>query len=143
MDTQALATRKSSAPGPDVVPYEVVGLIGKETAGVMATALTDWCADMGTQDLPQIWAQSILSLIPKAGEGGWIRNLRPIGLVSVIQKTVAACIMRKTRPDLLKGSVNAHAATHIDQAAVSRRRSCPCVFWSKRHMRGGETHSRG
>lgn len=97
METRALAKRKSSAPGPDAV---LLGLIGEATPGVMATALTNSCADMGTQDIPQIWAQSILSLNPKAGKGGRIRNLRPIGLVSVIQNTVVACIMRKTRPDL-------------------------------------------
>lgn len=68
-ETQALAKRKRSAPGPDAVSYEILGLIGKKTAEVTATALTEWCADMGTQDLPQIWAQCILSLIPKAGKG--------------------------------------------------------------------------
>lgn len=78
LEARALAKR-NSAPGPDAVPYEVPGLIGEETAGVMATAPTDWCADMGTQDTPQIWAQSILSLIPKSGKGVKIHNLRPIG----------------------------------------------------------------
>lgn len=32
-ETQTLAKRKRSAPGPDAVPREVLGLIGKETAG--------------------------------------------------------------------------------------------------------------
>lgn len=69
-NTRPLAKVKWSAPGPDAVSDDILGLIGAETAEVMGTALTEWCADMGTQDLPQIWAQSIVPLIPKAGKKG-------------------------------------------------------------------------
>lgn len=71
---------------------------------IIAEALTNWCADIGTQYLPKTWDESVFSLIPKAGKGGKIRHLRPIGFVSVLQKTAAACIIRKTWAELLCGS---------------------------------------
>lgn len=56
---------------------------------------------------------------PKAGKRGRIKNLHPIGLVSVIQKTAADCILRETRTDLLKGSVNAYAYRPNSSAEVA------------------------
>lgn len=78
------------------VSYEVVGLIGKGAAEVMASNLVAWCANMDGGDLPMTWAKSILSLIPKAGRGGRIRNLRPIGMAFVLQNAAAACIISKS-----------------------------------------------
>lgn len=55
------ANERGCAPGPDAVPFEV---------GIMAKALTDWCANKGMEYLPRIGAESVLYLIPKAGGGG-------------------------------------------------------------------------
>lgn len=69
-EIRALSKREFSAPGPDAVLYEVLEEVVSKTADIVATALTNSCADMGTQDLPRIWAESVLSLIPQARKGG-------------------------------------------------------------------------
>lgn len=61
---------------------------------------------------------------PEVGKGGKIKHLRPIGLVSVLQKTDVACIIRKTRIELLNGSVNAFAerpGSSVDVAVIPAR----------------------
>lgn len=56
-----------SAPGHDAASYDILGMIGEKTAGIMASTSADCCAGIGTQGLPRIWAESVLSLIPEAG----------------------------------------------------------------------------
>lgn len=58
--------------------------------------------------MPETWQASVPTLVDKQrGEG--FGALRPIGLVSVLQRTVARCRLKAIGPDMLPKELDAHA----------------------------------
>lgn len=105
--------RKGSALGPDAaITYEVLALLlaWPETAAEFADILNEWCRETFATTMPRAWQGSILTLLDKGREKGF-ESLRPFGLVSVLQRSVARSMLRTIGDDLRPRRIEGYGYT--------------------------------
>ena len=84
--TATLATCRDSAPGPDGIPYSILGLLWPTYGKLLVDA---WNYSIGTGKLPPSHKTSYLKLIPKAGKDlKELTNWRPITLSNCDHKLI-------------------------------------------------------
>ena len=99
---RTLHSCSDSAPGPDGIPYSILGLLWPTYGPLLAKA---WQHSLATQTLAPSHKLSYLKLIPKAGKNlDKLTNWRPITLSNcdhkLITKTYAARMCEKVAPVL-------------------------------------------
>ena len=88
-----LLSCQDSAPGPDGIPYSLIGLVWS-TFGPILTAA--WKYSLETRSLPQSHKVSYLKLIPKAGKSlDKLTNWRPITLSNCDHKLITKTYARR------------------------------------------------
>ena len=84
--TKTLHTCRDSAPGPDGIPYSILGLLWESYGPLLCAA---WNHSLGTGKLPPSHKVSYLKLIPKAGKNhNDLTNWRPITLSNCDHKLI-------------------------------------------------------
>jgi len=83
---KTLHTCKDSAPGPDIIPYSIIGLLWSTYAPILLSA---WAYSLEKGELPPSHKNSYLKLIPKAGKDLIkLTNWRPITLSNCDHKLI-------------------------------------------------------
>ena len=87
--TMAMASGK--APGPDGVTGQMLKILAQD-AGCMKVIYDRVCTFWHTQTTDDDWTTATLRLLPKSGDAADLNNWRPISLISLVAKLIAAIL---------------------------------------------------
>ncbi|GBP22261.1 Putative uncharacterized transposon-derived protein F52C9.6 [Eumeta japonica] len=87
------------SPGPDNIPNEALK-IGKPI--LIQHLITLFNKILETQNIPQKWGESRITLLYKKGDPQDIGNYRPISLLPTMYKLFAMCLEKRLEPDIEK-----------------------------------------
>lgn len=101
-----------------------------EFAGIMNT----WCDDFTVIEIPKTWAATVFALLGK-GRGEGVGTLRPISLVSLLQRSATRCLLSSFGPDTATQRLNGDA--HLNAGSVGaallsvRLLTEKCIEWGE------------
>lgn len=110
-----------------MVPCESMELLGSKCTSAMIAALTSWCSDLGTLEMPAVRQDSRLSLMPEHQAKERVPQLRPLGLVSTLQEDKAKTMLEAVLGDLLRERGNSDVSLALMAAAAHTIAPLPCV----------------